>query len=207
MNVRAPFSLGETMAGVDSDAVEINEDWIGHVQWFYPNDMDDTGANGVKRRRTNKPVRCVCLRNRSGGTLGGSDIVRMSTSEPSASPYGANTIPALEEVAGLTASIGQFGVIVDEFVPAAGVASLALFWAVLDGPVKARLPANGGWTTNLVPGDLVVANAAGAVVEATSASSAVAFLHAVNLIGRALETRATTGDDDGLVLINACIRW
>jgi hypothetical protein len=120
---------------------------------------------------SNRPVTCVAVRNTSGGPLLPGTVVR----------FKATAI--LDEVDAPAAAPddGPMGV-VDEYLPATGVADGDVFWVVVSGPVAIRTA--GG----VVPGDPVAASGGEAVAGAPTPGSyfGYAISEPVNGMVRAL---------------------
>lgn len=205
---KAPFKLGEYMAGTDLDGNLINQEWLGQRFVFQPSDMAYTAAGrNIRLRRHGTPLHVVVMRNGSGGALLPTYVVSPDASaDADADPTGIGIIPLLGRVSGNVGTKGKLGLIVDEFLPTAGVPDKALFFCVYRGPVTVRMPATANYTTNPAVGSLMIAQAAGRAVVQDAAAVATALDQTCNLLGRAL--RATTSaNDGGTLLIHACVNF
>lgn len=109
------FSRGTTL-GVSStsDGTHI----VGTQRWFV-----DTNPNGTVN--SNAPVKCIAIRNTSGGALTPGQVVK------------AKTTALLSEVDGNADVDSPVVGVVDEYLPAAGVANNDIFWLVVAGPTTA----------------------------------------------------------------------
>ena len=157
-----PFALGQTL-GVSSTADGTS--WVGAVKEF----ADTNPTNG--QIRSNRRKVCVAVRNTSGGALLPKKLVTLD---------GIGSSDANNAVAG-----NEFVGVVDEFLPASGVAANDVFWVVIEGP------------TEVVADAAVTANAAIASDAAATAGAATAgrvVATTTNAIGRAVSAAAAAGD-------------
>lgn len=157
-----PFAIGQTL-GVSSTADGTG--WVGAVKEFA-----DTNPTTGKIRSNRRKV-CVAVRNTSGGALLPKKLVTLD---------GVGSSDANNAVAG-----NEFVGVVDEFLPASGVAANDVFWVVIEGP------------TEVVADAAVTANAAIASDAAATAGAATAgrvVATTTNAIGRAVSAAAAAGD-------------
>lgn len=114
-----PFALGQTL-GVSSTAD--GGGWVGAIKQF-PDVNPTTG-----KIRSNRIKTCVAVRNTSGGALLPKRVVRFKLSAGNA---------VFSEVDGYSVVAGEERVgIVDEYLPAAGVANNDVFWVTVEGPTE-----------------------------------------------------------------------
>lgn len=142
--------------------------------------LDTNPATGVMQ--SNRPVECICVKNVSGGALLPGQVVKFKAAATSGQ-FSGGIIGEVDATATTTnatpAANGLVG-IVDEYLPAAGVADKEVFWLVVRGP-----------STVLKSATSVSAGAA----YGTSATAGEAAAHTAGtttLVGYALETSATT---------------
>lgn len=172
LNVDPPFALGQTL-GVSSTADGVG--WVGVVKQF-PDVNPNTG-----KIRTNRVKTCIAVRNVSGVTLLPKRLVTFKSG-------------SLSEVDGYTrltdaASAG----VVDEHIPASGVANNDVFWVTVNGPTEVKL---GPASEAAVDTSLVALTAAASTHSTTAGQAqtgAATFLQN-GYIGRALSA-GTTGQN------------
>lgn len=183
--LKGPLRTPDT-TGTTTKAIE------GIIKTFRDLDYSNV-SNGVAAPRSGGEVTCILVRNSSGiALLPGRVCV-----------WKVNAVG--KEVDGYTAEDALVGTrlaipagVVDEFLPAAGVADDDLFWLVVRGPclVKKSLDAN-----TLTEGQAVVAITA-ATSQATTAGRIISYVQTSNAtvasnqawqkIGIAMSTSATT---------------
>lgn len=204
---KAPFKLGDYLPGTDLDGNLINQEWLGQRFVVQPSDMAYTAAGrNIRLRRHGTPLHVVIMRNSSGGALLPTYVVSPDASAADADPTGIGVIPFLGRVSGKVGTKGKIGLVVDEFLPAAGVPDKALFFCVYRGIVTVRMPATANYTTDPAVGSLMVAQADGRAVVQDASTVAAALDQTCNLLGRAL--RATTSaNDGGTLLIYASVNF
>lgn len=118
--VDPPFALGQTL-GVSS--TDDGTGWVGVVKQFP--DVDPTTG----QVRSNRIKTCVAVRNSSGGALLPKRVVRFEVGTAGTAPFSA--------VDGYSAVTNEERVgVVDEHLPAGGVASNDVFWVTVDGPTE-----------------------------------------------------------------------
>ena len=109
------FSRGTTLGVTStSDGTHI----VGTHRWFM-----DTNPNGTVN--SNAPVKCIAVRNTSAGALTPGQVVK------------GKTTALLSEVDGNADVDSPVIGVVDEYLPAAGVAVNDIFWLVVQGPTTA----------------------------------------------------------------------
>lgn len=173
-----PFGLGQTL-GVSSTSDGTG--WVGSVKLF-PDVNPSTGAVRSNRLKT-----CVAVRNTSGGALLPKRVVRFATGTAGTAVFSA--------VDGYSAVTNEERVgIVDEHLPASGVAANDVFWVTVDGPTEVSVALSG---TDVAVGDRLAAITA-ATSGATTAgrvtpTSAAAITDVRGVIGVACSAGATTG--------------
>lgn len=202
LQVDPPFALGQTLGttGANDSLVGISgsygDQWVGAVKEF-------TDVNPVSGAvRSNRRKVCVAVRNTSGGALLPKRVVRFSVT--------AGKI--FSEVDGYSAVTNEERVgVVDEFLPASGVANNDVFWVTVDGPTEVAAALSG---TDIAAGDrvaAVTAITAGATTagrvgpSSLSAATQGAGNNGIGVIGYAVSAAATTGSTP-LVLMTARFR-
>ncbi len=146
--------------------------------WLFE-DIDWTNvANGVKPYRSGKYVKCKLVRNASGGDLLPKRFAKYKTDGSTADIFGG-------QVSGYGDTVGQVGGVVDEFLPAAGVAANALFWLVVSGP--SLMTTAGAGDTNISLGSMVIPSTSGTIIDQDTsvAAGAATFNQIQGAIGRA----------------------
>ena len=181
--VDPPFDLGQTL-GVSS--TDDGKGWVGVVKVF-PDVNPATGAI-----RSNRVKKCVAVRNTSAGALLPKRVVRFARDAAGTAAF--STVDGYSAV-GNNELVG----VVDEHLPAAGVAVNDVFWVVVDGPTEVAHALSG---TAVAVGDRLAAITA-ATTGATTAgrvtpsSVAAATTGAGNdslgVIGYACSAGTTTG--------------
>ena len=174
--VDPPFSLGQTL-GVSS--ADDGKGWVGTVKVF-PDVNPTTG-----QIRSNRVKTCIAVRNASGGALLPKRLVRFAVGTAGTAVFSAvdgYAAVANNEVVG----------VVDEHLPASGVASNDVFWVTVKGPTEVAHALSG---TAVAVGDRL----AGITAATTGATTAGRVTP--NTVGA-----ATTGSDNaGLGVIGyAC---
>jgi hypothetical protein len=176
--VDPPFALGQTL-GVSS--ATDGGGWVGAVKVFP--DVDPTTG----KVRSNRLKKCVAVRNTSGGALLRKRVARVKPG-------------TFSEADGYTAVTNEeYCGVVDEYLPAAGVASNDVFWLTIDGPTEVAHALSG---TEIVPGNrvaVITAATSGATTSGRVTPSGVgaattgADNNSLGVIGYAMSTGATTG--------------
>lgn len=141
-------------------------------------DVEWDSSEGVKPVLTGSMVRCRWVQNTSGGALLPGRLVAYDAAAP------------LKEVDVLATTGEQAAGVVDEYLPAAGVANNMFFWLVIDGPTTVVSDGAGV----IAAQDKLVTGATGYVVEQTAApANETAVMVQVNAyVGHALEAAAAS---------------
>lgn len=182
LTIDPPFALGQTL-GVSSTAD--GKGWVGCVKTF-PDVNPVTGAIRSNRLKT-----CVAVRNTSGGALLPKRVVRFKIAASTA---------MFSEVDGYAAATNEERVgVVDEHLPASGVANNDVFWVTVSGPTEVAVALSG---SAVEPGDRLAvitaatsgATTAGRVTKSgVAAGTQLANDNGLGVIGLACGTGATTG--------------
>ena len=160
-----PFALGQTL-GVSSTADGVG--WVGAVKQF-PDVNPLTGTV-----RSNRIKTCVAVRNVATIALVPKRTVVFSTTAG---------LPGLSSVTGYTAATNTEHVgVVDEYLPAAGVAVNDVFWVTVDGP------------TEVLASHVVATIAAGDRIAAQTAAASTGTT--AGRVGPSLLSSATTAAGD-----------
>lgn len=177
-----PFALGQTL-GVSSTSDGVQ--WVGAVKIF-PDVNPTTG-----KIRSGRVKKCVAVRNSSGGALLPKRLVKFSTTAGTA---------VFSEVSGYSATTNaEFVGVVDEFLPAGGVADKDVFWVTVDGPTEVAAALSG---SDIAAGDklsAITAVTAGATTagrvttSSVGAATTAAGDNSLGVIGYACSAGATTG--------------
>lgn len=187
-----PFGLGQTLGttgptdslyGLASGA-SYGDNWVGVVKEF----TDVSPVTGVVR--SNRAKVCVAVKNTSGAALLPKRVVRL-----------AGTGTALFGAADGYASVTNEELVgvVDEYLPASGVAANDIFWVTVNGPTEVAVALSG---TNVAVRDrlsVVTAATSGATtagrvtVSPLSAATNGANNDGTGVIGYACSSGATTG--------------
>ena len=191
LQVDPPFGLGQTL-GLDSPNDSLygitngsyGDNWVGCVKEF----TDVNPVNG--QVRSNRRKVCVAVRNTSGVALLPKRVVRLAGT-------GKALFGATDGYAS-TANEALVGV-VDEFLPAAGVAINDVFWVTVDGPTEVSVALSGSDVAVRSALSVVTAATSGATtagrvtVSPLSSSTAGANDNGIGVIGFAASAGATTG--------------
>lgn len=218
--VDPPMPLGSTLKGTDpSDSTRlINTERLGQVFIHQSSTRVDTLPGTTLGRRAGKPVIAVLLRNEAGIALLPKRVALCKNTA------GYSPITAVDGyAAGAVASPNC--VIIDEFLPAAGVADDDIFWGVIGGPVHVLLAMLGAdMASGFAVGDPVVAST-GTTTGATTSGRVgnIAFTAATagntsngydgfrmarGLLGVALSATTSQQTTAGQqILIDARIQW
>jgi hypothetical protein len=185
-----PFGLGQTLGviGANDSLVGISgsygDNWVGCVKEF-------TDVNPITGHvRSNRRKVCIAVRNTSSGALLPKRVVRLAGAGTAL--YGAADGYAA------TANEALCGV-VDEFLPASGVAANDVFWVTVDGPTEVAVALSG---TDVAVRDrlsVITAASSGATtagrvtVSPLSSATTGAGDNGIGVIGFAASAGATTG--------------
>ena len=178
-----PFALGQTL-GVTS--ATDGKNWVGVVKHF----PDVNPITGVVR--SNRLKTCVAVRNTSGAALLPKRVVAFDTTTAGLSSF--------TDTKGYSAVTNEERVgVVDEYLPAAGVAANDVYWVTVDGPTEVAVALSG---SDIAVGDrlsAITAVTAGATTAGRVTASGVgaattgAGNNGLGVLGRACSTGATTG--------------
>ena len=198
-----PFGRGETF--YNGGTIDSNN--LGGAQfegkiWEFEDIDYSLGKTGSKVSRSNRVVKCMCVRNVSGISLLPKRLAGLQTG-------GTDGRYALGRTDGYTAATGQRGYPIDEFLPSTGVPNNDLFWLVVDGPSKVLTDLAGGANNLISVGSFVDALTA-ATSQATTAGrvepiAATSLSYNLNRIGMALSA-VTTGNTNADLLVEVS-RW
>lgn len=202
LQVDPPFALGQTLGttGANDSLVGISgsygDQWVGAVKEF-------TDVNPVTGQiRSNRRKVCIAVRNKSGAALLPKRVVTFSTAAGK----------VFSEVTGYSAVTNEERVgVVDEFLPASGVANDDVFWITVEGPTEVAGALSG---TDIAAGDRVCAITAATSGATTAGRVTPSLLSAatqgagnagIGVIGYAVSAGATTGSSP-LVLVTSRFR-
>ena len=203
-NESPPFERGMTLYNGDTiDAGDLQGvDWEGK-EWLFEDRNANTGTD-----RTNRYVRCRVVRNSAAIALLPKRLVRFEADE---AEYGAR-------VDGYTATTGERGYPLDEYLPAAGVPVNDCAWIVVDGPAvcitdiaaaESNLILSGNRITSLTAATsgATTAGRAQNEIDATLAAATsgntdftAIFDQARNFVGRALSAKTTNSTDEDVLV-------
>ena len=190
LQVDPPFGLGQTLGvTTPNDSLvgisgSYGDNWAGCVKEF-------TDVNPITGQvRSNRRKVCIAVRNTSAAALLPKRVVRL-----------AGTGTALFGAADGYASVANDALVgvVDEFLPAAGVAVNDVFWVTVDGPTEVSAALSGSEITVRGALSVITAATSGAVtagrVTLSPLSSATTGSgdNGIGVIGYAASVGATTG--------------
>ena len=178
-----PFALGQTL-GVSSN--DDGKNWVGVIKQF-PDVDPNTG-----KVRSNRVKTCVAVRNASGIALAPKRLVRFAV--------GTAGLAVFAHVDGYANVTNEERVgVVDEHLPAGGVADKDVFWVTVSGPTEVAVALSG---TDVAVGNRLAAITAAASTSTTAGRVTPSGLTAgtanpgdngIGVIGRACSVGATTG--------------
>jgi len=178
-----PFALGQTL-GVTS--ANDGKNWVGVIKQF----PDVNPITGVVR--SNRVKTCVAVRNTSGGVLLPKRVVSFDTTTAG--------LAVFSETKGYSSVTNDERVgVVDEYLPATGVAVNDVYWVTVEGPTEVAVALSGA---DVAVGDrlaAITAVSAGATTAGRVTKSGVGAATtgagdaSLGVIGRACSTGATTG--------------
>jgi len=173
LQVDPPFGLGQTLGvTTPNDSLvgisgSYGDNWVGAVKEF-------TDVNTITGQlRSNRRKVCIAVRNTSGIALLPKRVVRLAGS-------GTALFGAADGYAAVANE--PFCGVVDEFLPAAGVANNDVFWVTVDGPTEVSVALSGS--------DVAVRSALSVITAATSGATTAGRVTLSPL------TAATTGGGD-----------
>lgn len=186
-----PFGLGQTLGldGVNDSLYGLSsgsygDNWVGCVKEF----TDVNPVNG--QVRSNRRKVCIAVRNTSGAALLPKRVVRLTSS--------ARGVATVADGYAAVANEPYCGV-VDEFLPAGGVANNDVFWVTVDGPTEVSVALSGSDITVRAALSVVTAATSGATtagrvtVSPLSAATTGGGDNGIGVIGYAASSGATTG--------------
>lgn len=182
LQVDPPFGLGQTWFSLGAGETAKNDSYHG-IQSSASYGDNFTGAvkeftdvnptNG--QVRTNRRKVCVCVKNTSAGVLLPKRLVTFNTAAGK----------LFSEVNGYSRLTNEERVgVVDEWLPAAGVAVNDIFWVTVDGPTEVSAAVSG---TAIAAGDrlaAITAATSGATVAGRATPSALAGVTGIDNTGR-----------------------
>jgi len=204
-----PMSLGQVLDGKDADGNLTNEDKLGMLHTF-PAETFTGGPTRSKTLKTGKAIVAVLMRNTSGGALLPKRLGQIDRT----AGYGMT-----KNVDGYsTTNNNRPVVLIDPYLPAAGVADDDIFWGIIGGPAPVLLPLTGaGMNGDIAVNGLLVA-ATGTTTGATTsgrisnftavtADTTLAIQIAAGILGRAMSARTTGETTAGTeILVDWAIR-
>ena len=190
LQVDPPFGLGQTLGvTTPNDSLvgisgSYGDNWVGTVKEF-------TDVNATTGQvRSNRRKVCIAVRNTSGAALLPKRVVRLAGN-------GTALFGAADGYASVTND--PFVGVVDEFLPAAGVASNDVFWVTVDGPTEVSVALSGSDITVRGALSVITAATSGALtagrvtLSPLSAGTTGSGDNGIGVIGYAASTGATTG--------------
>lgn len=195
--------LGEALKGTDSEGTLINGDKLGLVVEFKTFSQDVRRRGSPTRPSQGISIYAVLLRNTSGGVLLPKRMALLSAT--------AGYKP-LQEAINYASSRGERNcVLVDPWLPSAGVAANDLFWGIVGGPAIVLTPiAGSAFAGDIAVGNHLVATTGTTTGATTSgrlgnvtianATDAQGAYDAMASVGRALSAR-TTGETNADLLV------
>jgi len=181
--------LGNTMSGLDADSNEMNNKFLGGMRWFGEIDRDRSDI-GPWKLDTGAWICAILLRNISGGALLGGNLARLTDA-------GSTDKNVYTQVEGYgNAAWLRSVVLIDPWIPTAGVADDELFWGIIKGPAPGRTPQlSSSFLGELTPGGPVFcsADALGRITgpKATPASATEAYQQSVSVLGTSTDNTYT----------------
>lgn len=195
-----PFPRGSTWYnGGTIDTNNLGGENLEGTIWEFE-DLDQS-ASGAKSLRTNKPVKCMIVRNKSGGALLPKRLVTMKATT------GLTYLAQVDGYADTTAEAPTFPV--DEWLPAAGVPDNDLFYVVIEGAATVMTPLEADANNVFSVGTILVALTAVTSGSTTSGrvrpidltgATAVLGNQIIGRIGRALSAKTTANTNADLLM-------
>lgn len=197
-----PFPRGSTYYnGGTIDSNNLGGTHLEGTIWEFEDINLDASTSGVRSARTNRPVKCMIVRNVAATALLPKRLVTMQTTD------GGTYTGRIDGYATTTAKHPCFPL--DEWLPSAGVAVNDLCYVVVEGPSVVLTDLAGGANNVFSVGDLVVALTA-ATSGATTAgrvrpidlTGATALLgdQIIGRIGRALTAKTTANTNADMLV-------
>lgn len=190
-----PMQLGQVLDGKDADGNLTNEDKLGIIHTF-PAETFTGGPTRSKTVKTGKAIVAVLIRNTSGGALLGKRLGQLDRTAGYA---------MTKNVDGYSTTNNNRGVVlIDPYLPAAGVADDDIFWGIIGGPAPCLVPLAGAGFNGDIAVNAALVAATGTTTGATTsgrvsnftaitADTTLAAQIAMGLLGRAMSAR-TTGE-------------
>lgn len=220
-NENPPFSRGETFYNGGTITADSSTSLYGGYEhegkiWEFEDLIyTQSGVVGSKQYRTNRAVKCMACRNKSGISLLPGYVVQFSTS-------GGST--TLGSISGYCTKDGQSLVgVVDEWLPSGGVPANDLFWVVVGGPTSVYTPPDGGADNVFVVGTELIALTAAASTAATTAGRVQPLFAALstsvtnglttnttlalNVLGYALSAATTANTNTSILAVLKNLPW
>jgi hypothetical protein len=193
--------LGNAISGKDSDGTLRNDKFLGGLRWFESLDRDRIAM--LPRGLDDGAWICaILLRNTRGSALLPGNLGALNVA-------GSGDSDLYTEVTGYaTAAWMRTVVLIDPWLPAAGVPDDDLFWGIIKGPAPGRSPQLSATLLSRITAGQPVYSAADALgritgPKATPANSTEAYQQAVSALGTAAETvLATDLSTQGMVYWN-----
>lgn len=199
----AYLELGKYLTGTNDNGDLVNDEWLGQVVVKLPSPAS-LSRIGMRDRPDNKALTCVLLRNTSGGTLFGKTIAKLDVSK--------TTREIFKNAGVVTDSEGAskgLEVMVDPYLPAAGVPVNGIFYGVVRGIVTGKTPGTtGAFNGNIAVGNHLLSTTGGTVANPAAPASYAATLTAQQAITmRALEAKTAATDTSQDILVYIDCRW
>lgn len=143
-------ALGNAISGQNSDGTLKNEEFLGGTRVFQH--FNNYGTSSPQLRRSGHEIKAILLRNTSGGALLGGNLARLNDAAVANGSDDRDDL--ITEAEGyVTAAYHRSCVLIDPWLPTAGVPDDDLFWGIICGPAPGRSPqdaanANGDAATN-----------------------------------------------------------
>lgn len=198
MDNNPPFARGSTYYnGTTIDTANLGG--VNHEGkvWEFEDVDYSTASTGIRQIRSNRRIKCMCVRNVSGIALLPKRLANLQIT-------GTDGKYALGRADGYTTLTGQRGYPIDEYLPAAGVPANDLFWVVVEGPALIKTDLAAG-ANNVFTVGLYVAALTAVTSQATTAGRIApidfsALTSAALRVGMALSA-ATTANSNGDLLV------
>lgn len=202
--------LGRTYTGTDQNGNLCNEEKLGTKHTFYTPASSSSIRGGKTPVGKGAQITAILMRNTAGFALLPKRLGHVSVVAGYA---------GLNEVDGYMTVLGSGPhVVIDPYLPTAGVPDDDLFWAIVGGPVECLTPMAGAdQGSDIAVGNHLIASTGtttGAttsgrvakitIANATDATGAVAQIPGI--FGRALSAR-TTAETNSAILVQIHNRW
>lgn len=168
---------------------------------------DNTPGSGVRTPRSQRRTTCILVRNASGAAMLPKRVARWKSGQKFKEVDGYTTTTAAEAAG-----------VVDENLPAAGVASNDLFWLAVSGPSLMLTDLAGGANNSIALNDVLIALTAvtsqsttagrvapwGLTATSTATTDGTYTNHLLQYLGRALSAK-TTANTNADILVDLMI--